>query len=99
MTKTFYSGDWYMVISNEPPVTNSRKTYCMFDLTKYKGSLYGCPINQFGSMEDVLDCLIRYREISNRPEYDCIRDVYKDRNNARDYFISVLREEIKQKDI
>lgn len=96
MNKTFYSGEWYMTISDEPPMSGDGKTYYKFDLIRNMNSFYGCPVQQFGNMEEILNRLIRYKEIHERPEYDCIREVYKDKADALDYFIQTLHKELGQ---
>lgn len=69
-TKEFYSGDWCMVISNEPPMTNNGKIYCKFDLIKNKNNFWCCPVNQFGTIEEVLKELKRWKnEVDSDNKY------------------------------
>lgn len=96
MTETYYSGDFYMTISNEPPMTNDGNTYCKFDLTKHKDSKWGCPVNQFGSMEEILSVLKGWREISNKPEFDCIMEINAPQRKMENDFISILEMKLEQ---
>lgn len=93
-TKIFNSGKWYMVISNETPMTNDGKVYCGFDLIKNKNSLYGFPVNQFGTIEDILQELQRRRKSSKNPEFDCLKEINKDKYKMYEEFISILENEL-----
>ena len=97
MTETHYSGDWYLTISNEMPMTNRRKTLCKFDLTKYKDSFYGAPVNQFGSVEEVLDTLRGWQKISAKPEYDIIREINKEKITMENEFMGILVSHLAQR--
>lgn len=93
-TKNFISGRWFMVISNEEPMTSNGETYCKYDLTSNRNSFYGCPVNQFGTIEEVLSTLKAQRENSNKPEYECLREINKDKYTMYDEFISILENEL-----
>ena len=95
MNKTYTSGDWYMTISNEKPMTDDGKTYCKFDLIKYKDSFWGCPVNQFGSIEGIVDVLKSWKEIDNRPEYENIYKLNEPTRKMEDDFINTLQEMLK----
>ena len=94
MTKTYISGDWYLTISNEMPITNDGNTYCKFDLIKYKDSFYGCPVNQFGTIEEVLETLKGWKEIDKKPEYTCLKEINADKYKMEDEFINILESEL-----
>lgn len=81
-TKVFNSGKWYMVISNETPMTNDGKVYCGFDLIENKNSLYGFPVNQFGTIEEVKEELSRWL-IEVDSDNDYMREI-------EEYFINIL---------
>lgn len=90
-TKEFHSGNWYMVISNEPPMTSSGNIYCKFDLIKYKNNFWGCPVNQIGTMEEILDVLKSWEKIDEESEYNNADIIEMEKN-----FISILENEISQ---
>ena len=91
MTKTYYSGDWYMTISNEPPMTNDGKIYCQFDQIKYKHSFWGCPVNQFGTVGEVLSVLQSWKKIDDKPEFANIKKLNVDVIKMENNFINILK--------
>lgn len=90
MTNTYYSGDWYMTISNEKSMTDDGKTYCKFDLIKNKNSFWGCPVNQIGTVEEIIELLKRWKEIDSRPEYERVREINANMIKMEDEFINIL---------
>lgn len=95
MTQTYYSGDWYMTISNEPPMTDDGKIYCEFDLTKDKNSFWGCPVNQIGTIGEVLSVLKGWRKIDDKPEFENVKTLNAEIIKMEDEFISILESKIK----
>lgn len=93
-TKTFNSGKWYMVISNEKPMTNDGKTCCKFDLISNKNSFWGCPVNQFGTMEEILETLKGWLEIDQEERFSNLKEINKDMINMEKEFISILENEL-----
>ena len=93
MNQTYFSGDYYLTISNEPPMTNNGKILCKFDLINNRFSLYGAPVNQFGSIEEVITILKAWREIANKPEFRCIYELNWKKRKMEDEFISILEKE------
>ncbi|WP_107571918.1 hypothetical protein [Clostridioides difficile] len=61
-TKEFYSGDWYMNISNESVFTDSEGIFCKFDLIKHKNDFWGSPVNQMGTIKEVLETLKSWKK-------------------------------------
>ena len=94
MTQTYYSGDWYMTISNEPPITDDGKMYCSFDVTKYKSSFWDCPVDQCGTIEKVLSVLQGWRAIDDKPEFANIKALNANNIKMEDKFISILQNQI-----
>ena len=94
MTQTYYSGDWYMTISNEMPMTDDGKTYCEFDLTKDKNSFWGCPVNQIGTIEEVLSVLQGWRKIDDKPEFANVKTLNTEIIKMEDEFISILQKQL-----
>ena len=97
MNKTFTSGNWYLTISNEKPMTDDGNTYCKFDLIKYKNSFWGCPVNQFGTIEEILNVLKGWKKISEKPEYECIKAINEEKIKMQNEFINILESESKRK--
>ncbi len=95
MTKTYYSGDYYMIISNEMPMTDDGNTYCKFDLIKDMNHFMGCPVNQFGKIEKVLNVIKGWKEIDEKPEYTCLREINASKIKMQDEFINILENELK----
>jgi len=91
LTKTYYSGDYYLTVSNEIPMTRSGKIYCKFDLIKNKNSFYGAPVNQFGSVEEILDTLKCWKQIDAKPEYACLKEINSSKHRMEDDFIDILQ--------
>lgn len=96
MTKNYYSGGYYMTISNEPSMTNSGNTYCMFDLVKDRNNFWGCPVNQFGTIEEVLNTLKIWKGISDKQENEYLRELGADRIKMEIEFINILENELSE---
>ena len=94
MTKTYYSGKYYMTISNEPPMTDDGKTYCEFDFITEKNSIWGCPVDQFGTIEEVLRVLRGWRKIDDKPEFAEVKKLNVETIKMEDEFIKILVSEI-----
>jgi hypothetical protein len=94
MTETYYSGNYYMTISNELPVTDDGNTYCMFDLIKDKNSFMGCPVNQFGTIKEIIEVLKGWKEIDQRPEYENLKTINSDIIKMEDEFINILESKL-----
>ena len=90
MEKTYYSGQWYLTVSDESPMCENGEIYCKLDLTKYKDSFWGCPIDQQGSVEKLLKVLKGWVEIDKRTEFEILKEINKDRIKMKDEFINIL---------
>nr|WP_312985341.1 hypothetical protein [Clostridioides sp.] len=86
--KEFFSGEWFMVISNELYIDDD-STYCKFDMIKHRNDYWGCPINQIGTIKEVLDTLKSWKKIDEESEYNNI-DMIK----MEEKFISILENEL-----
>lgn len=94
MTKTYYSGAWYLTITNEAETKG--EVYCYFDFIKDKNSWLGCPVDQFGSIEKVLNVLKGYKTIDEESQYECLRKFNSDKFKMYDDFIKILNEELEK---
>lgn len=94
LTETYHSGNWYMTISNEMPMTDDGKTYCEFDLIKDQNSIWGCPVNQFGTIEEVLDVLKGWRKIDDKPEFQNVKTLNSEIIKMEDEFINILERKV-----
>ncbi len=90
MENTYYSGKWYLTVSDESPMCENGEIYCMLDLITEKNSYWGCPIDQQGSVEKLLRVLKGWVEIDKRPEFQILKEVNKDRIKMQADFINVL---------
>ena len=90
MKNTYYSGNYYMTISDELPLSSDSKIHCKFDLIKYKDNYWGCPIDQFGTIEKVLRVLKGWKEISESPEFENIREINVEQIKMENDFINIL---------
>ena len=95
MNKTYFSGGFYLTISNDPPLINDGKTHVAFDLTKYKDSFWGAPVNQVGSIEEVIETLKSWQEIDKRPEFESVYEPNRKTREMEAQFISILEKELK----
>lgn len=94
MTKTYYSGAWYLTITDETETKG--KVYCYYDFIVDKNSLLGCPVNQFGSIEEVLNVLKRKKAIDEEPQYKCLRKYNINTFKMYDDFIKILNKELEK---
>lgn len=88
-TKEFYYGDWYMIISNESVFTDAEGIFCKFDMIKHKNDVWGCPVNQIGTIEEVLNTLKSWRQIDKISNFNNIDII-----NMEEKFISILEKYI-----
>lgn len=95
-TKEFRSGDWYMIISNELPMTNNGNIYCKFDMIKNKNDFWGCPVNQIGTIDEVLETLKSWKKIDQQSRFNNIDTIIKDIIKMEEEFISILENEMAQ---
>lgn len=95
-TKVFNLGKWYMVISNETNVTNRNngETYCKFNLGNFQDKFWDCPINQVGSISEILEVLKGWLKIDKEERFSNLRGINKEIIDMEKYFISILENEL-----
>jgi Cu2+-containing amine oxidase len=65
MIKTFYIGGYYLTIGNEEPVTKGPDYFCYWDTIENKGCFWGAPVNQCGTIDEVISNLKLNIEINS----------------------------------
>lgn len=95
-TKVFNLGKWYMIISNETKVTNRNngETYCKFNLGSFQDKFWDCPINQVGSISEILEVLKGWLKIDKEERFSNLREINKEIIDMEKYFISILENEL-----
>lgn len=92
MRKTYYSGAWYLTITDEGE--EKGKVFCYYDYKVDQHSLCGCPLKQIGSINEVLNVLKRHKKIDESPKYEALRSLNADKFKMYDDFIKILKVEL-----
>lgn len=90
MTKTYYSGQWYLtIVKNE-----GEEVYCYFDLIKDINHKMRCPVSQLGSIEKIIEVIKGHKEIDELPENECLRKYNTENFKMYEDFLKILNKEL-----
>lgn len=96
MLKKYYIGEYFLEIGNEKPMTDDGHVYALFDLKKYEKCLTGCPINQFGPINKIIDVLNSYIKVDienkNSSVFETVKDLLNDEIKTYEKMIEILEE-------